>query len=328
MIVVEWINYHHMLYFWLVAREGSLARASDELLLAQSTVSKQIHRFEESLGHKLFARSGRRLVLTESGRMVYRYAEEIFGLGREMLGTLRHRPIGKPLRVAVGIADVVPKIVAGRILGPALGLADPVRLVCREAPSDRLLADLALHELDVVLTDAPANPNVKVRAFNHLLGESEIGFFGHPDLAGKCRKGFPRSLTGVPALLPTEDTVLRRSIDQWFDANGVRPDIVGEFADSALLGTFGSHGVGVFPAPMVVAREVEAQYGVKFLGRASSVRERLYAVTVDRRIRHPAVAAICDAAKATVFSAGSSGPPTAGRRNRRGDDAGRTPRAV
>ncbi len=172
---MEWVNYHHLLYFWLVAREGSLARASTELRLAQSTVSKQIHQFEDVLGHKLFAKMGRQLVLTESGQVVFRYADEIFGLGREMLDTLRDRPVGKPLRVTVGIADVVPKLVAERVLAPALALPEPVRLVCREDASDRLLAELALHELDVILTDAPANPNVKVRAFSHLLGQSEIG---------------------------------------------------------------------------------------------------------------------------------------------------------
>ena len=301
---MEWVNYHHLFYFWLVAREGSLARASAELRLAQSTVSKQIHQLEEMLGHALFTRSGRRLALTESGRVVFRYADEIFGLGREMLDTLRDRPVGKPLRVTVGIADVVPKLVAERVLAPALALAEPVRLICREDKPDRLLADLALHELDVILTDVPATPDVKVRAFNHLLGESEVGFFGREDLASKYRRGFPASLAGAPMLLPTENTVLRRSLDQWLDANDVRPNIVGEFEDSALLKAFGLRGAGVFPASMAVAREVEEQYQVKAIGKVPNVRERLYAVTVERRIKHPAVVAICEAAKAVVFGGG------------------------
>jgi LysR family transcriptional regulator, transcriptional activator of nhaA len=300
---MEWVNYHHLLYFWLVAREGSLAQASAELRLAQSTVSKQIHQLEEVLGHKLFTKSGRRLVLTESGRVVSRYADEIFGLGREMLDTLRDRPVGKPLRVTVGIADVVPKLVAERVLAPALALEEPVRLVCREDSPDRLLAGLALHELDVILTDAPADPSVKVRAFNHLLGESEIGFFGHPSLVDRYGKGFPASLTGAPVLLPTEDTMLRRSIDQWLDASGVRPDVIAEFEDSALLKVFGWHGVGIFPAPTAVSKDVEDQFKVKLVGKASGVRERFYAVTVERRIKHPAVVAICEAAKSTVFGA-------------------------
>jgi len=311
--LMEWVNYHHLLYFWLVAREGSLARASTELRLAQSTVSKQIHQLEDALGHPLFAKSGRKLVLTESGRVVFRYADEIFGLGREMIDTLRDRPVGKALRVTVGIADVVPKLVVERVLAPALALSAPVRVVCREDKPDRLLADLALHELDLVLTDAPANPNVKVRAFSHLLGESEITFFGREDLARKYRQGFPASLAGAPMLLPTENTVLRRSIDQWLEDGGLRPNIVAEFEDSALLKVFGLRGVGVFPAASVIANEVEAQYKVKPIGKVPNVRERLYAVTVERRIKHPAVMAICDAARTLIFPENAS---SASRRRR------------
>lgn len=300
---MEWVNYHHMLYFWLVAREGSLARASAELRLAQSTVSKQIHQFEDVLGQKLFAKSGRSLVLTEGGRLVFRYADEIFGLGREMLDTLRDRPVGKPLRITIGIADVVPKLVAERVIAPVLGLAEPVHLVCREDAADRLLAALALHELDVILTDAPANPNVKVRAFSHMLGESDIGFFGHPSLSSRYRNGFPASLDGAPVLLPTEESVLRRTLDQWFDANDIRPHVIGEFQDSALLKVFGARGVGVFPASMSVAKDVQDQYRVEFVGRAANVRERLYAVTLDRRIKHPAVVLICQAARSAMCDA-------------------------
>jgi LysR family transcriptional regulator, transcriptional activator of nhaA len=298
---MEWVNYHHLLYFWLVAREGSLARASAELRLAQSTVSKQIHSLERMLGHDLFTKDGRRLVLTESGRVVFRYADEIFGLGREMLDTLGDRPVGRPLRMNVGIADVVPKLVAERVLAPALKLSGPVRLVCREDKPDRLLADLALHELDVILTDAPANPNVKVRAFSQLLGESEIAFFGRADLATKYRRNFPASLREAPVLLPTENTVLRRSLDQWFEAQGVRPNVVGEFEDSALLNAFGLRGAGLFPAASIIAKEVEAQYKVRRIGHVPDVRERLYAVTVDRRIKHPAVVAICEAARTLML---------------------------
>jgi LysR family transcriptional regulator, transcriptional activator of nhaA len=293
---MEWINYHHLLYFWIVSREGSLARASTELRLAQSTVSKQIHQLETMLGHALFAKSGRRLILTESGRVVFRYAEEIFGLGREMVDTLRDRPVGKPLRMTVGVADVVPKLVAEHVLAPALELSGRVRLICMEGKSDRLLADLALHELDVILTDAPASPQVKIRAFNHLLGASEIAFFGRAELASKYRRHFPESLNGAPVLLPTENTVMRRSLEQWFESRSIRPDIVGEFEDTALLSVFGLRGAGLFPASSVIATELEAQYKVRSVGTISGVQERLYAVTVERRIKHPAVAAICDAA--------------------------------
>ncbi|MFZ1683644.1 MAG: transcriptional activator NhaR [Candidatus Zixiibacteriota bacterium] len=298
---MEWVNYHHLLYFWLVAREGSLARACSELRLAQSTVSKQIHVLEEVLGQQLFEKSGRKLVLTERGRIVYRYAEEIFGLGREMLDTLRDRPTGRSMRVTVGIADVVPKLVAERVLSPALQLGGPVRLVCREDKPERLLADLALHELDVILTDAPASPNVKVHAFNHLLGESDITFFGRRDLASDLRRTFPDSLNGAPMLLPAENTSLRRSLEQWFDARTIRPNIVGEFDDSALLKVFGMRGVGIFPAMSVIGPEIERQYQVRAICTVPELRERLYAVTVERRIKHPAVVAICNAARTLIF---------------------------
>lgn len=301
---MEWINYHHLLYFWTVAREGSLARASGELRLAQSTVSKQIHLLEQTLGHELFAKSGRRLVLTESGKLVFRYADEIFRLGREMLDTLQDRPVGKPLRVTVGIADVVPKLMAERVLAAVFDLGGPVRLICREDSSDKLLADLALHELDVILTDAPASPNVKIHAFSHLLGESEIAFFGPVSMVGSYRKNFPYSLDGAPLLLPTENTVLRRSLDQWFAKMEIRPSVVGEFEDSALLKVFGLKGAGLFPAPFVIAKEIESQYKVRMMGRVPEVRERLYAITVERKIKNPAVVAICETAKVKVFGGG------------------------
>lgn len=301
-VLMEWVNYHHLLYFWLVAREGSLSGASVELRLAQSTISKQIHQLEDALGHPLFTKSGRHLVLTESGRIVFRFADEIFSIGREMLDTLRDRPIGRPLRLTVGIADVVPKLITERVLSSILNLPEPVRLVCKEGKSDRLLADLALHELDLILTDAPASPSVKVRAFNHLLGESEIAFFGRGDLAKKYRRGFPSSLQGAPVLLPTENTVFRLSLEQWFNAEGIHPIIVGEFEDSALLKVFGLHGAGLFPAPLVIAKEIEIQYKARLVGKVPNVRERLYAVTVDRRIKHPAVLAICETARTRVFS--------------------------
>lgn len=298
---MEWVNYHHLYYFWLVAKGGGLAAASAELRLAQSTVSKQIHLLEEMLGHKLFTKVGRRLVLTDSGKVALRYAEEIFGLGREMLDTLGDRPVGKPLRVTVGVADVVPKLIAERVLSTAFELGGPIRLICREDRSDRLLADLALHELDVILTDAPANPNVKVHAFSHLLGESEVAFFGHARLVERHGGEFPRCMEGAPVLLPTENTVLRRSLDQWFEIKGVRPNVVGEFEDSALLQAFGRQGAGFFPGASVIKGEIEAQYGVRLIGLATEVKERLYSVTVERKIKNPAVEAICESARVSVF---------------------------
>ena len=310
---MEWLNYHHLLYFWLTAREGSLLKASAELRLAPSTVSKQIHLLEEQLGHRLFERRGRRLVPTESGRTAFRYAEEIFGLGRELLDTLRDRPVGKPLRVTVGVADVVPKLIAQRVLEQALQLAEPVRLVCREDRQARLLRDLAAHELDLVLTDAPAPPESHLRVFNHLLGESETGFYAVPELARRLAKGWPGSLHGAPVLLPAETTELRRGLEQWFIREGVQPRVVGEFEDSALMAVFGARGLGAFPAPGVLTEEVERIHHVRRAGRVPVV-ERLYAVTVERRIQHPAAAAICEAARTRVFAEGTSPKPASARK--------------
>ena len=298
---MEWLNYHHLLYFWVVACHGSVTRAAAELRLAQSTVSTQLRTLEEVLGEKLFARTGRRLVLTDVGRLVFRYADEIFGLGRELLETVKGRPTGQPMRLTVGIADAVPKLIAYRLLGPALTGAEPVRIICREDKPDRLLAQLAVHGLDLVLSDAPIGPTTKVRAFNHLLGECGVTFFAAPALARTCRRGFPRSLGGAPVLLPTDNTALRRSLDDWFESEDVRPRVVSEFEDSALLMAFGQAGMGLFPAPSAIERQVRSQYGVVVVGRLDAVCERFYAISGERRLKHPAVVAISEAARQRVF---------------------------
>jgi LysR family transcriptional activator of nhaA len=298
---MEWLNYHHLLYFWVVAREGSVTRASEQLGLAQPTVSGQLKALEDSLGEKLFARVGRRLVLTDVGRVVYRYAEEIFSLGRELQDALKDRPTGRPLRFTVGVADVVPKLVAHRLLLPALSLPEPVHVICREDKPERLLAELSVHTLDLVLSDAPVGPGVMVKAYSHLLGETEVAFFGTEALAAAHRRGFPRSLDGAPLLLPTENTSLRRSIDQWLDHERIRPRVVGEFEDSALLKVFGQEGKGLFPAPAVIEAEVRAQHGVRLVGRVPEVKERFYAISAERRLKHPAVVAISEAARLKLF---------------------------
>jgi LysR family transcriptional activator of nhaA len=294
---MEWLNYHHLLYFWVVAREGSLARASSQLRLAQSTISGQIRALERALGEQLFTKSGRRLALTEIGRTVYRYADEIFGLGRELQDTLKGRASGRPLTLTVGVADVVPKLVARRLLEPALQLPMKVRLVCREDKPERLLAELAVHAFDLVLADTPAIPSIRLRAFDHLLGESGIALFATPKLARQHRGRFPRSLDGAPLLLPTENTALRRSLDQWFAANDLRPNVVGEFEDSALLQAFGQAGIGIFPAHSFIADEVQRQSQVQRIGTLKGVRERFYAISVERKLKHPAAVAISDAAR-------------------------------
>ena len=298
---MEWLNYHHLLYFWVVAREGSVARACEELSLSQPTISAQIHALEESLGEKLFARAGRNLVLTEVGRVVFRYADEIFALGRELTDTLKGRSPGRPVRFVVGVADVLPKLIAYRLIEPVLKMAEPIRVVCREDNSERLLAALAVHELDLVLTDAPISPTVRIRGFSHLLGECGVTIFGAAQAATSYRRGFPRSLQGAPFLLSTDNTTLRRSLDQWFDTQGIRPAVVGEFDDSALLMAFGQTGAGLFASPSVIEAEVRRQYGVQIIGRLEDVRERFYAISVERKLKHPAVIAISEAARQQLF---------------------------
>lgn len=298
---MEWLNYHHLLYFWTIARLGSVAAASEELRLAQPTLSGQLRLLEESFGEKLFHRVGRRLVLTEAGQTVYRYADEIFSLGRELMDTVKGRPTGRPLRFVVGIADVLPKLIAYRLLQPALRLSEPLRLVCREDKVEQLLGELALHRVDLVLSDAPIGPGVNVRAFNHLLGECSVAFFGTSHLASLYRRGFPRSLEGAPMLLPVEGTTLRRSLDQWFQVVDVRPRVVGEFDDSALLKVFGQSEAGIFAAPVAIEDEVREQYGVQVIGRVEAVRERFYAISAERRLKHPAVVAVSTAAREKLF---------------------------
>lgn len=299
---LEWLNYHHLVYFWTVAHEGGLLPAARKLRVAHSTVGAQVHALEEALGEKLLERSGRRLVPTDAGRVVLRYADEIVDLGRELLDTVRGRPTGRPLRLAVGIVGGLPKLVSRRLLVPAESLAQPIRLVCVEDRLDRLLADLATHSLDVVLSDAPPAPTSGVRVYGHPLGTSAVSIFGLPSLARTLKRDFPRSLEDAPMLLPTEGTSLRRSIDRWLEAMRVRPRVVAEIEDSALLKAFGADGVGVFPAPVVVKDEVMRQFGVREIGVARGVTERFYAITAERRFAHPAVAAITESARSHLFA--------------------------
>jgi LysR family transcriptional activator of nhaA len=298
---MEWLNYHHLLYFWLAAKTGSVTQASNELHLSQSTVSAQIRALEQALDEKLFRRHGRRLVPTEVGRLVFQYADEIFALGRELVDTVKDRPTGRPLRLNVGVADVLPKLVAHRLVAPALALDLPVRLVCTEGKPPQLLAELAQHRLDVVLSDMPADPGVAVKVFTHLLGECEVVLVAVPALAARHRRGFPRALDGAPLLLPTTGTAMRRALEQWMEGLAIRPLVVGEFEDTALMQAFGREGVGIFPIPSVVERAVCRQYGVRVVGRVPEVRERFYAISAERRLKHPAVVAISSAAKADLF---------------------------
>jgi len=299
---VDWLNYHHLLYFWVVAREGSITRACAQLHLAQPTISSQLRKLETSIGEKLFQRVGRNLVLTETGQLVFRYADDIFALGRELTDVLHGRPTGSPLRFYVGVADVVPKLIAFRLLEAALHLPEPVQLTCEEGKLDYLLMELAGHRLDVVLSDQPLGAMAHVRAYSHLLGQCGVSVFGTPALARKYRARFPRSLDGAPMLVPMRNTSLRRSMDQWFDSEEIQPNVVGEFADSALLKVFGTAGVGLFAAPSAIEEEIGRQYRVRPLGELPEVREQYYAISAERKLKHPAVGAIVEAARQELFS--------------------------
>ncbi|MGF1464704.1 MAG: transcriptional activator NhaR [Sandaracinaceae bacterium] len=298
---MEWLNYHHLLYFYMVAKEGSVTAAASALRLAQPTISGQVKMLEDALGEKLFRRSGRNLELTEMGKIAYRYAEEIFTLGREMQDLLKGRATFRLEKLTVGVSDLVPKLVLYRLLEPALSLDKPVRVVCREDKTERLLAELSIHDLDLVLAETPIGGQASVRAFNHLLGESGVTFFAHPSAVRRFQKGFPQSLDGAPLLVPTENTLLRRSLDHWMTELGIRPRIVAEFEDSALLKAFGREGAGLFPGPTAIETEICDMYRVKVVGRTDQVVERFYAITVERRIKHPAVRLISENARERLF---------------------------
>jgi LysR family transcriptional activator of nhaA len=295
------MNYKHLRYFWAVAKAGGIGRASERLHLTPQTISGQLSAFEDALGHKLFARAGRRLELTEAGRLVLSYADEIFTVGGELEEALRHRTGGLPLQFKVGVADSVPKALAYRLIEPAVRLPEALRLVCREGPIAGLLSDLATHKLDLVIADGPMPAGMSVRGYNHLLGECGITFFATPALARKHKAKFPHGLEGAPLLLPGETAAVRPGLIQWLESIPVRPRIVGEFDDGALMKAFGQAGIGIFAAPSAISAEVRRQYGVVAIGRTEVVRERFYAISVERRLTHPAVVAISSAARTGLF---------------------------
>ncbi|HKS73037.1 MAG TPA: transcriptional activator NhaR [Terriglobales bacterium] len=298
---MEWLNYHHLLYFWTVVRAGSIHKASEELRVSPPAISTQLKLLEDQLGDKLLVRSGRRLVLTEMGRTVFSYAEDIFTLGRELLDVVKNRPIGRPLRLDVGVVDVMPKSVVQTLLEPALHLREAVRIVCREASADQLLGRLATHELDVVLSDSPVDPTLKIRAYSHLLGECGVMFVAGAKTAARYRRSFPRSLDGAPMLLPTDNTALRRNLDFWFESKGIRPQVLGEFEDFALLRAFGETGAGVFPLPSVTETQVRRQKSLRTVGTTEEVRTQFYAISAERKLQHPAVLAIRTTARQELF---------------------------
>jgi LysR family transcriptional regulator, transcriptional activator of nhaA len=303
-------SYNHLYYFWMVAREGGVGRAAEAMHLTPQTVSSQLRVLEESLGTALFRRTGRNLVLTDTGHLALSFADEIFRLGAEMTEALHGRSSGRPLPFSVGVVDVVPKAVAYRLIEPALRLAQPVRILCREGKLDALIADIAIHKLDMVLADTPVGSAVNVRAFNHPLGECGIAFFAAPALAERYREGFPGCLRDAPMLMPTTNTALRGALMHWLDSLSIRPQIVGEFEDRALMAELGRAGVGVFTAPSVVEADMVRQYGVEPIGSTNEVRERYYAISAERKLRHPAVVAVSEAARSDMFRAENGREPS------------------
>ncbi len=289
------LNYRHLYFFWIVAKEGSITQAAERLGLAIQTISTQLSLLEQAIGKALFAPQGRRLVLTEAGRIALRYADQIFLLGEQMQEALAESDVGQTMRLTVGISDSLPKLIASRLLQAALQLQERVKLVCYEDRFESLLGDLSVHKLDVVLTDRPVHSGTTLRVFSHLLGESDIMLFGVQELANKFRPNFPESLNGAPILLPTRNNAIRGRIDHWFETHNLRPDIVGEFDDNALLNTFGRNGLGLFPAPAALSSDVEKQFGALPVGELLQVREQFYAISNERKIKHPAVEAILSA---------------------------------
>jgi LysR family transcriptional activator of nhaA len=297
---VQWLNYHHLQYFWMTAREGSVSRASARLRLSQPTVSAQIKQLEHVLGVRLFNRHGRRLVLTDTGRVALQYADQIFGIGRDLLEAMVTGHPERELPLTVGVSNAVPKLVACRLLRPMAQGPHPVRLICREENTEQLLGHLATHTLDVVLTDTPAPPHIRVKVYNHVLGESATTFFAPTTRAGTLRRRFPRCLHELPIVLPTANTALRHDLETWFDRVEVRPRTLAEFEDPALMKAFGSDSGVVFPAPAAIEDDVCRVYRVRPIGRTDA-KERYYAISAERRLKHPAVIAMTSAARDDLF---------------------------
>ncbi len=298
------INYKQLHYFWRVAHDGGITRASERLHLTPQTLSGQISLLESTLGVSLFRRVGRRLELTDMGELALSYADDIFRAGGELEEVLRASPSGRPVLFRVGLADVLPKSLAYRLLAPAMQLPEAVHLICREDKLPRLLAELAIHRLDLVLSDSPMPAEAEVKGYSHKLGECGVSLFATPQLTERLQGVFPACLDGAPLLIPGEGTTLRGRLLRWLTALDIHPRIVGEFDDSALMRAFGQAGIGVFPAPSLIAREVCQQDGVRVIGEAESLQESFYAISVERRLSHPAVLAILQAASEEVFVTG------------------------
>jgi LysR family transcriptional activator of nhaA len=297
---MEWLNYHHLRYFWTVAKEGSLAGAAAKLHVSQPAISEQIRELESAFGEKLFQRVGRNNKLTDAGQVVFGYAEEIFALGREMLNAVKQRPGAKELRLHVGVADSFPKLVTSEILKPVFALPQEAHIICREGKLEDLLAQLAAHRLDIVLADEPASSSTNFKTFNHSLGETGTTFCAEKTLAAKLKRNFPASLNAAPALLPTENTSLRRALETWFREQKIQPRIIAEFEDLALMKVMAAEGRGFIALPSVAVKDAVGHYGFAAIGQTGNCRVQFHAITAERRLTHPAVSLITSQARALM----------------------------
>lgn len=299
---MEWLNYHHLRYFWTVAKEGGLRQAAERLNVSQPSISAQLRELEEALGEKLFRRVGRTKVLTDAGQIAFRHADEIFSLGSELVSAVKQRPTARAVRLHVGVADSFPKLGTYEILKPVLARGESVHVVCREGKLEDLLAQLASHRLDIVLANEPAPSTAKLRAFNHRLAESSVTFCAAPELASRLRRRFPQSLHEAPALLPAENTALRRSLENWFRELQIRPRVVAEIEDAALMTVIAANGGGFAPVPTVVVKEAIHRYGLRSVGATDRCREQFYAITAERKITHPLVSLLTETAQKLTFA--------------------------
>ena len=296
------INYKHLNYFWTVAHEGSIAKASEKLHITPQTISGQLSLLEKRMGNELFEREGRGLRLTETGRLVLGYADEIFELGRELNDVLRGVPAVGPSEFIVSAASALPKTIVYKIIEPALHINQDISLTSLEGPIEDILADLAIHKVDLVLSDKPVTGALSVKAYNHKLGESGLTFFASPALAKKYKRNFPQSLNNAPLLLPTKQNEIRQLFDYWLSEQNIYPTIRGQFDDSALMKAFGQEGMGIFFMPSIIADDVCKAFNVKVIGETNEVKQQFYAISAERKVRHPAVAAICDAARQLLLN--------------------------
>ncbi|MEB0008168.1 transcriptional activator NhaR [Pseudomonas sp. MH9.2] len=295
------LNYRQLHYFWVVAKTGSIVRASEQLNLTPQTISGQISLLEQTFGIDLFRRVGRQLELTEAGRLTLPYAEQMFQLGGELEALLRAQPNEQQILFRIGVADVVPKSIVYRLISPTMQLAEPIRITCREDKLERLLADLAIQRLDLVISDSPMPSHMDIKGYSQKLGECGISFFATQALAERYGPNFPHGLQGAPLLIPGQETVIRNRLMRWFAEQNVQPRIIGEFDDSALMKAFGKSGSGIFIAPSVIADEVQVQYGVQMIGQTNAVTESFYAISVERKVKHPGIVAITEGARRGLF---------------------------